>query len=101
MNTDTTIEEKKIVERSLKEPPRYKVVILNDNVTPMEFVIAMLIAIFRYDEDTAYDLTMEVHNQGSAVAGVYSHEVAEQKVLDGTNMARANNFPLNLKSEVE
>jgi len=101
MNTDSTIEEKKIVERSLKEPPRYKVVILNDNVTPMEFVIAMLIAIFRYDEDTAYDLTMEVHNQGSAVAGVYSHEVAEQKVLDGTNMARANNFPLNLKSEVE
>ena len=101
MNTDTTIEEKKVVERSLKEPPRYKVVILNDNVTPMEFVIAMLIAIFRYDEEPAYDLTMEVHNKGSAVAGIYSHEVAEQKVLDGTNMARANNFPLNLKSEVE
>jgi ATP-dependent Clp protease adaptor protein ClpS len=101
MNTDTTIEEKKVVERSLKEPPRYKVIVLNDNVTPMEFVIAMLIAIFRYDEKTAYDLTMEVHHQGSAVAGVYSHEVAEQKVVDGTNMARANNFPLNLKSEAE
>jgi ATP-dependent Clp protease adaptor protein ClpS len=101
MNTDTTIEEKKVVERSLKEPPRYKVIVLNDNVTPMEFVIAMLIAIFRYDEKTAYDLTMEVHHQGSAVAGVYSHEVAEQKVVDATNMARANNFPLNLKSEAE
>jgi ATP-dependent Clp protease adaptor protein ClpS len=101
MNTDTTIEEKKVVERSLKEPPRYKVIVLNDNVTPMEFVIAMLIAIFRYDEKTAYNLTMEVHHQGSAVAGVYSHEVAEQKVVDGTNMARANNFPLNLKSEAE
>jgi len=101
MNTDTTIEEKKVVERSLKEPPRYKVIVLNDNVTPMEFVIAMLISIFRYDEKTAYDLTMEVHNQGSAVAGIYSHEVAEQKVVDGTNMARANNFPLNLKSEAE
>jgi ATP-dependent Clp protease adaptor protein ClpS len=101
MSTDTIIEKDEVTDQDLKSPPRYKVLVLNDDVTPMEFVIVMLMRIFRHDESTAYDLTMHIHNTGSAVAGVYSHEVAEQKIIDATDLAKANNFPLKLKAEAE
>ena len=99
MSTDTVIEKDEVTDRELKEPPKYKVLVLNDDVTPMEFVIVMLMKVFKHNEDSAYDLTMHIHNNGSAVAGIYSHEVAEQKAADGINMARANDFPLKLKAE--
>jgi len=101
MSTDTIIEKDTVTDRDLKEPPKYKALVLNDNVTPMEFVIVMLMKIFKHTEDTAYDLTMNIHNNGSAVAGIYSHEVAEQKVADAVDLARANEFPLKLKVEAE
>jgi ATP-dependent Clp protease adaptor protein ClpS len=101
MSTDTIIEKDTVTDRDLKEPPKYKAVVLNDNITPMEFVIVMLMKVFKHNEDAAYDLTMTIHNNGSAVAGIYSHEVAEQKVSDAVEMARANDFPLKLKVEVE
>ena len=101
MSTDTIIEKDIVTDRDLKEPPKYKALVLNDNVTPMEFVIVMLMKIFKHTEDTAYDLTMNIHNNGSAVAGIYSHEVAEQKVADAVDLARANEFPLKLKVEAE
>jgi ATP-dependent Clp protease adaptor protein ClpS len=98
---DIVIEKKKVTSKELKEPPKYKVVVLNDDVTPMEFVIAMLMSLFKHSQDSAVNLTMEIHQEGSAVAGIYSHEIAEQKVLDATTMARNNRFPLILKAEVE
>jgi ATP-dependent Clp protease adaptor protein ClpS len=101
MSTDTVIEKNEVTDRELKEPPKYKVLVMNDDVTPMEFVIVMLMKVFNHNEDYAYDLTMKIHNNGSAVAGIYSHEIAEQKATDGINMARANDFPLNLKAEAE
>jgi ATP-dependent Clp protease adaptor protein ClpS len=101
MSTDTIIEKDTVTDRDLKEPPKYKALVLNDNVTPMEFVIVMLMKIFKHTEDTAYDLTMNIHTNGSAVAGIYSHEVAEQKVADAVDLARANEFPLKLKVEAE
>jgi ATP-dependent Clp protease adaptor protein ClpS len=101
MSTDTIIEKDTVTDRDLKEPPRYKVLVLNDNVTPMEFVIVMLMKVFKHNENSAYDLTMHIHNNGNAVAGIYSHEVAEQKVSDAVEMARANNFPLALRAEAE
>lgn len=99
MTTDTVIEKKKQVSRQVKEPSKYKVIVCNDDVTPMEFVVVMLIDIFKYDQTGAINLTMKIHNQGSAVAGVYSYEIAEQKAVDATQMARNNNFPLVLKVE--
>lgn len=101
MSTDIVTTKEEVTDREFKQPPRYKVLVLNDNVTPVEFVIVMLMKVFRHNEDSAYDLTMHIHNNGSAIAGIYSHEVAEQKVLDGVTMARANNFPLKLKAEAE
>jgi ATP-dependent Clp protease adaptor protein ClpS len=83
----------------ISEPGKYKVVIFNDDMTPVEFVIAMLMKVFRHSEDAAADLTLKVHHEGFAVAGVYSYEIAEQKGMEGTAMARSQGYPLVLKVE--
>lgn len=103
MSVDTVIEKKTrtVSKNKNGEPGKYKVVVCNDNVTPVDFVISMLIDIFRYDEKRALDLTLTIHNSGNAVAGIFSYEVAEQKALDGTNLARANSYPLIIKVEPE
>jgi ATP-dependent Clp protease adaptor protein ClpS len=93
----TATEEKQIVKRKFKEPKKYKVVVLNDDYTPMEFVIAMLMTVFKHGESQAIALTQKIHVEGSAVAGVYSHEIAEQKALDATELARGHGHPLVLK----
>jgi ATP-dependent Clp protease adaptor protein ClpS len=101
MSTDTVIEKKKTTSRKFQEPKKYKVVICNDDVTPMEFVISMLMTVFKHTEEQAYNLTMAVHHQGSAVAGIYHYEIAEQKAIDGVNLARAQGYPLLIKVEEE
>jgi ATP-dependent Clp protease adaptor protein ClpS len=101
MTTDTVIEKKTTTTRRIKEPGKFKVVVCNDDVTPVEFVITMLIAIFKHEEQHALQLTRQIHNNGSAVVGTYSFEIAEQKAVDGINMARANGFPLVIKVEAE
>jgi len=102
MSTDTeVIEKKKTAIKEPKEPGKFHVIILNDDVTPMEFVIAMLVSVFRHEEKAALQLTLDIHNNGSAIAGTYSYEIAEQKVVDGTNLARGNGFPLLMKVEAQ
>jgi ATP-dependent Clp protease adaptor protein ClpS len=83
------------------EPGKFKVVLFNDNHTPAEFVIAMLIKIFKHNEASAFDITMKVHNDGSGVAGIYTYEIAEQKGMEATNMARQQGYPLVIKVEAE
>jgi len=92
MSTDLKIDEKIAV--SLEPPKLWKVVLLNDDKTPMEFVIEVLTEIFKHAQDRAKDITLEIHNTGSAVAGIYTHEIAEQKGIDSTQAARQNGFPL-------
>lgn len=102
MTTDTdVIEKKKTTVRQPKEPGKFNVIVLNDDVTPMEFVVAMLVSVFRHDENSAVQLTLQIHNQGRAVVGVYTYEIAEQKVLDGTTLARENGYPLLMKVEAQ
>lgn len=83
------------------EPSKFKVVFYNDDKTPMELVIAILVKIFRHTEESAVDVTMKVHNDGKAVAGVYHFELAEQKGMEATNIARQNGYPLVIKVEAE
>ena len=92
MSTDLKIDEKITV--SLQPPQLWKVVLLNDDKTPMEFVIEVLTGIFKHAQERAKDITLEIHNTGSAVAGIYTHEIAEQKGIDSTQAARQNGFPL-------
>lgn len=102
MTTDSQIiEKKKTTTRLPKEPGKYKVIVLNDDTTPVEFVVAMFIQIFRHSQSNALELTMKIHNEGSAVAGIYTHEIAEQKIADATQLARSHGFPLLLKAEAE
>jgi ATP-dependent Clp protease adaptor protein ClpS len=97
MSTDLKIDEKITV--SLQPPKLWKVVLLNDDKTPMEFVIEVLTGIFKHAQDRAKDITLEIHNTGSAVAGIYTHEIAEQKGIDSTQAARQNGFPLVITIE--
>jgi len=85
-------------DKQIKEPSKYKVVILNDDYTTVEFVILLLVRIFRHTTDSAINITQQIHKEGSGVAGIYSYEIAEQKVIDATDLARANNFPLVIKA---
>jgi ATP-dependent Clp protease adaptor protein ClpS len=101
MTDSQTIEQKKTTTRLPKEPGKFKVVVLNDNTTPVEFVVAMFIQVFKHSQTNALELTMKIHNEGSAIAGIYIHEIAEQKIADATNLARSNGFPLILKAEAE
>jgi ATP-dependent Clp protease adaptor protein ClpS len=86
------------VDDQLKEPGKYKVVLYNDDFTTMEFVVLLLMSVFKHTQESAMDLTHRIHHEGKAVAGIYRHEIAEQKVLEGTNLSRANNFPLVLRA---
>lgn len=98
-DTDIKLDEK--IKIRVEEPKRWKVIFLNDNSTPMEFVKQILIEIFRHSEQTSDTITLEIHNSGSGVAGVYSYEIAEIKAVESTNLARSNGFPLQIRMEEE
>ena len=85
----------------LTEPPMFKLIYLNDNATPMEFVIETLIDSFNYNTETAEKITIDIHEAGSAVVAVLPYEIAEQKGIEVTVQARNNNYPLQIKLEPE
>ena len=85
----------------LKEPPMFRVVYLNDNVTSMEFVVESLIEHFDYSVETAEQITIDIHEAGSACVAVLPFEIAEQKGLEVTSNARAQQYPLQIKLEPE
>lgn len=89
------------VNLSLTEPPMFKLIYLNDNATPMEFVIETLVDSFNYSEQTAEQITMDIHESGSAVVAVLPYEIAEQKGIEITVQARSQNYPLQIKIEPE
>jgi ATP-dependent Clp protease adaptor protein ClpS len=98
-STDIQIDEK--IKVTISEPKRWKVILLNDDSTPMEFVMGVLTEIFKHTQDTAREIMLQVHEEGSGIAGVYSFEIAEAKAVEATNLARTNNHPLQLKLEEE
>ena len=98
-SVDSQVTEK--VKDKLKDPGFYKVIFINDNVTPMEFVVDILQKIFKHSLDTANNIMLTVHNEGSAVVGVYPYEIAEQKGIETTLLARQGGFPLQVKIEKE
>tara|TARA_R110000823_G_scaffold75450_14_gene172651 strand:+ start:339 stop:632 length:294 start_codon:yes stop_codon:yes gene_type:complete len=85
----------------ITEPPLFKILFLNDEVTTMEFVIETLLLLFEYDRERAVDKTKEIHEKGAALITVLPYEIAEQKALEVTGMARESGFPLQPKIERE
>ena len=95
-----TVEDIKLDETLKKQPTlpkKYKVVVLNDDATPMDWVVSILIQIFKNTHTSAEAITITIHNEGSAIAGIYSYEVAEQKSVEATVLSRQNGFPLAFK----
>src|SRR6187431_3434408 len=78
----------------LKKPPLYQVILLNDDYTPMEFVVDVLERIFNMDRTTATRVMLEVHTRGKGVCGVFTFEIAETKVAQVTTYARQHQHPL-------
>jgi ATP-dependent Clp protease adapter protein ClpS len=97
--TETITRQKIAPKENLLPPPDYKVLYVNDETTTQEFVIETLKIVFDYEEEDAFEKTMEVHNNGSAVVAVLPHEMAEQKGFEVTFMARNHGFPLQVKIE--
>jgi ATP-dependent Clp protease adaptor protein ClpS len=83
----------------LKEPPRFAVLLHNDDYTTMEFVIEILRKYFHRTEEQAVQIMLQVHQQGKGVAGIYHHEIAETKVVQVHEYARSNGFPLKCSVE--
>jgi ATP-dependent Clp protease adaptor protein ClpS len=93
-----------VIEKSkekLQKPPMYKVMMFNDDYTPMEFVVIILKSIFRKSEADASLIMLNIHQKGFAVVGVYTHEVAETKTHQANESAKRNEFPLLTKFEPE
>lgn len=101
MNASVETDTVEKTKQKFNEPSFYKVIFINDNVTPMEFVVDVLQRIFKYDIDTANNVMLTIHNDGSAVVGIYPYEVAEQKGIETTLLARQSGFPLQVKVEKE
>ncbi|WP_342741847.1 ATP-dependent Clp protease adapter ClpS [Thalassovita taeanensis] len=84
-----------------KRPPLYKVMLLNDDFTPMEFVVHVLERFFGMTHAQAFEIMLTVHKKGLAVVGVFSHEIAETKVTQVMDFARRNQHPLQCTMEKE
>lgn len=94
-NTDVVDGETKTVTK-MKKPSMWKVIILNDDYTPVDYVTIILVNYFDKTVEEASKLTMDVHRKGSAVAGVYTFEVAETKVNVVAELSKQNELPLRL-----
>ncbi len=84
----------KSLEKRVKKPSLYKVVMLNDDYTPMDFVVYLLKTFFKKTHNEASQIMLDVHNKGAAICGIYAHEIAETKILKVMNTSRKNGFPL-------
>jgi len=83
----------------LKRPPMYKVILLNDDYTPMEFVVSILEHFFSMSSEKAVEVMLQVHNHGQGVCGIFSCEVAETKVAQVNEYSLQNQHPLQCRME--
>jgi ATP-dependent Clp protease adaptor protein ClpS len=96
---DIKLDEK--IKQKIQEPKKWKVILLNDDHTPMDFVISILTEVFKHTDEVARNITIQIHEDGSGVAGTYNFEIAEAKAVESTQLARASGFPLQIKLEEE
>jgi ATP-dependent Clp protease adaptor protein ClpS len=97
--TDVAVKVEKQLD--LKEPPLYKVIFIDDDVTPMDFVIKILMTTFKHTLEESQELTHKVDSEGSAIVAILPYEIAEQHGIEVTVLARNNNYPLQVKIEAD
>ena len=85
---------KKRTKKKLKRPSLYKIIMLNDDYTPMDFVVYLLKTFFKKNHNEASNIMLEIHNKGSGICGIFTYEIAETKILKVVNTYRKNGFTL-------
>ena len=88
-------------ETKLERPKLWKVILLNDDYTPREFVVQVLKAVFRMNEDQAYNVMITAHRRGACVIAVYTRDVAETKAKEATELGKSKGYPLFFTTEPE
>ena len=101
MAEKTVVKPKTRVRTKTERPKLWKVILLNDDYTPREFVVQVLKAVFRMNEDEAYRVMMTAHRRGACVIAVYTKDVAETKAKEATEMGKSKGYPLYFTTEKE
>jgi ATP-dependent Clp protease adaptor protein ClpS len=99
--TKTIVKPRTKVAAKTQRPPLYKVILLNDDYTPREFVVLVLKAVFRMNADQAYRVMMTAHQKGACVIAVYVRDVAETKAKEATELGKQKGYPLFFTTEPE
>ena len=99
--SDTTTRPRTRTKPKTERPKLHKVILVNDDYTPREFVILVLKQVFRMSEDQAYPVMMTAHQRGACVVAVYTRDVAETKATEGTEAGRRAGYPLQFTTEPE
>lgn len=100
-NTQTGSNFKKETDYKPKEPSMYNVIMHNDDVTTMEFVVEILVSLFRKTPQDAERIMLRIHHEGRAIVGTYHKDIAESKAAKAMRIARSKGFPLTLTTEEE
>ena len=90
---------KEHTDNKLKEPKKFNVIMINDDFTTMEFVVRVLVNIFRKDRVSAHNLMMTVHKNGQAVVGVYPYDIAATRIKKALDLAKEEGYPFRMKME--
>ncbi|TCP90258.1 ATP-dependent Clp protease adaptor protein ClpS [Rhizobium sp. PP-CC-2G-626] len=101
MSDDTTTTPKTVTKPKLDRPKLYKIILLNDDYTPRDFVIMVLKIVFRMSEETGYRMMLTAHKMGSCVLLVCARDIAEIKAKEATDLAKEAGFPMMLTTEPE
>src|SRR5690349_24616467 len=101
MSDDVVLKPDTIAKPKIQQPRLYKVILLNDDYTPREFVVEVLKAVFRMNETQAYNVMMTAHQKGACVIAVFTRDVADTKAKEATDLGKQNGFPLYFTTEPE
>jgi len=99
--SQTLIKTRTKTQPKTQRPPLHKVILINDDYTPREFVVMVLKAVFRMNEEAAYNVMITAHRRGVCVVAVFAKDVAETKAKEATDLGRAKGYPLFFSTEPE
>ena len=101
MSEQTTVKRRTKTKPKTQRPPLWKVILLNDDYTPREFVVVVLKTVFRMGEERAYAVMLTAHRKGACVIAVYTKDVAETKATEAMELAKEKGYPLAFSTEPE
>ena len=101
MSEQTVVKPKTGTKPKTQRPPLWKVILLNDDYTPREFVVVVLESVFRMGEERAYAVMLTAHRKGACVIAVYARDIAETKASEAMELAKEKGYPLAFSTEPE